>query len=87
MVLKRSLTPVAPGKVGRGSPASPSRLWMAVAETICAEDMAAILLITSFFTVWSFKDTHNREDLAPALLLLKIMLLVLTLYFLLCGDL
>lgn len=65
-----SLTPVAPGKEGRGSPASPSRLWMAVAETICAEDMAAILLIASFFTVWSFNDTHHREDLAPALLLL-----------------
>lgn len=65
-----SLTPVDPGKVARGSPASPSRLWMAVAETICAEDMAAILLIASFFTDWSFNGTHHREDLAPALLLL-----------------
>ncbi len=62
---------MAPGKVGRGSPASPSRLWMAVAETICAEDMAAILLIASFFRVWSFNDTHHWEDLAPARLLLE----------------
>jgi len=37
------LTPAAPGKAGRGMPGRPSLLWMAVAETIWAEDMEAIL--------------------------------------------
>lgn len=47
------LTP-APGKAGRGMPGSPSLLWMAVAETIWAEDMEAMLWRALSFTAWSF---------------------------------
>lgn len=48
------LTPAAPGKAGRGMPGRPSLLWMAVAETICAEDIDAMLWRALSFTVWSF---------------------------------
>lgn len=45
------LTPAAPGKAGRGMPGKPSLLWIAVAETICAEDMDAMLWRALSFTV------------------------------------
>lgn len=55
-----SLTPGAAGKLGWGRPASPSLLWMAVADTIWAEDMAAMLWSALSFTLWSYSGTGKR---------------------------
>lgn len=55
-----SLTPGAAGKLGWGRPARPSLLWMAVADTIWAEDMAAMLWSALSFTLWSYSGTGKR---------------------------
>lgn len=55
------LTPGAPGKVGRGIPGSPSLLWMAVADTIWADDMAAMCCRALSFAVWSLKVTVTHR--------------------------
>lgn len=54
-----ALTP-APGKAGRGMPGRPSLLWIAVAETIWAEDMEAMLWRALSFTAWSLNSSHKR---------------------------
>lgn len=56
-VFSVSLTPGAAGKLGWGRPARPSLLWMAVADTIWAEDMAAMLWSALSFTLWSYSGT------------------------------
>lgn len=48
------------GKAGRGMPGRPSLLWMAVAETIWAEDIEAMLCRALSFTAWSFNSSHKR---------------------------
>lgn len=47
-------------KLGWGRPARPSLLWMAVADTIWADDMAAMLWSALSFTLWSYSSIGKR---------------------------